>query len=214
MDKIIELKDVSAGYDGRAVVNNISLTICHNDFYGIIGSNGAGKTTLIKVILGLLKPMSGSVDFYKDGLKVNHIDMGYLPQYSTIDKKFPISVFDVVLSGLNDDKTLFKSFSKTERDRTLEIIRKVGLEGYEKRPIGELSGGQTQRVLLARALAAKPEVLILDEPGTYIDKHFETQMLRLLEEANQHCTIILVTHNIDHVIQNTKCNVKVLKIDE
>lgn len=204
MNKIIQLQNISASYDRKVVLKNVSLTVNERDFLGIIGPNGGGKTTLIKTILGLKKTTEGDILFFRDGKKVDHITMGYLPQYSTIDKKFPISVKETVLSGLSSQKSLFKRFTSKHYQQVDEVIRRMGLEGLEQRSIGELSGGQMQRALLGRAIVSNPDIVILDEPSTYIDKRFEAKLYELLEEINHECAIILVSHDIGTVLQNVK----------
>ena len=203
-DEIIRLSGVNAGYENKQVLENIDLTIYERDFLGVIGPNGGGKTTLMKVILGLLKPQSGSIRFFKDGVEVPSISMGYLPQYSTIDKKFPISVYDVVLSGLNRQKSLFRSFTSEQHEQVRRTISKMGLEGMERRSIGQLSGGQLQRALLGRALVSNPQVVILDEPNTYIDQRFQAVLSTMLEEINRDRAVILVSHDIGSVLQSVK----------
>lgn len=201
---IIQLSDISAGYGAKTVLRDISLQVYEKDFLGIIGPNGGGKTTLIKLILGLLTPQSGTIRFFRNGNEVKELTMGYLPQYSSIDKKFPISVYDVILSGLSKQKTLLRSFSREQYDLVREIIIRMGLEGLEDRAIGQLSGGQLQRALLGRAIVSSPDVVILDEPSTYIDKRFEAKLYELLEEINKERAIILVSHDIGTVLQNVK----------
>ena len=201
---LIEIKDLSASYDNKTVLRDISLTVYEHDFLGIIGPNGGGKTTLIKVILGLKKPSSGSISFFLNGKKAEHITMGYLPQYSSIDKKFPISVQEVILSGLSGQKSLISRFNASQHEQVERVVNRMGLEGLEKRAIGALSGGQLQRALLGRAIVSNPDILILDEPSTYIDKRFEAKLYALLEEINHDCAIILVSHDIGTVIQNVK----------
>ena len=195
---IIEIKNLSAGYDGRNVLHDINLTVYERDFLGIIGPNGGGKTTLIKCILGLLKPTSGEIVF---NCKPS---LGYLPQYSTIDRKFPISVEEVILSGLSIQKSLASRFTPEQREKGGQVIARMGLEGLEYRAIGQLSGGQLQRALLGRAIISDPSVLILDEPSTYIDKRFEARLYELLAEINKECAIILVSHDIGTVLQQVK----------
>ena len=206
MDKkpIIRLDNISASYDGKTVLKNVNLTVYERDFLGVIGPNGGGKTTLMKIILGLLSPASGSVRFFQDGREIPEITMGYLPQYNSIDKKFPITVYDVILSGLDKQKSLFRPFSAHQHEQVRRIIARMGLEGLEKRPIGQLSGGQLQRTLLGRAIVSDPEVVILDEPNTYIDKRFEAKLYSLLDEINKDSAIILVSHDIGTVLQNVK----------
>lgn len=204
INPIIRLEHICAAYDRKQVLEDVDLTIYDRDFLGVIGPNGGGKTTLMKIILGLLKPESGRISFYEGGKEVPTISMGYLPQYNSIDKKFPISVYDVVLSGLNKQKSLFRSFSSEQREQVQRVIVRMGLEGLEKRAIGQLSGGQLQRALLGRAIVSNPSVVILDEPNTYIDKRFEAELYSLLNEINKECAIVLVSHDIGTVLQNVK----------
>lgn len=204
INPIIRLEHICAAYDRKQVLEDVDLTIYDRDFLGVIGPNGGGKTTLMKIILGLLKPESGRISFYEGDKEVPTISMGYLPQYSSIDKKFPISVYDVVLSGLNKQKSLFRSFSSEQREQVQRVIVRMGLEGLEKRAIGQLSGGQLQRALLGRAIVSNPSVVILDEPNTYIDKRFEAELYSLLNEINKECAIVLVSHDIGTVLQNVK----------
>ena len=204
MNPIIQINGLCAGYDGKTVLNQVDLAVYEKDFLGIIGPNGGGKTTLIKCILGLHHPLQGDIRFYKDSQEVSEITMGYLPQYNNIDKKFPISVYEVVLSGLSKQKSLFRRYSKEQYEQARQMIVRMGLEGLEERSIGSLSGGQLQRALLGRALVSNPEVVILDEPNTYIDKRFEAKLYSLLEEINQERAIILVSHDIGTVLKNVK----------
>lgn len=201
---LIKLHALCAGYDSRIVLRDVDLTVYQNDFLGIIGPNGGGKTTLIKCILGLLKPAAGTIDFFDDEQQVDTITMGYLPQYNTIDRKFPISVEEVILSGLSSKKSLISRFTAEHREKVQKVVIRMGLEGLERRAIGQLSGGQLQRALLGRAIISDPQVLILDEPSTYIDKRFEARLYELLAEINKECAIILVSHDIGTVLQQVK----------
>ena len=194
---IIEVRNLSAGYDGRKILRDINLTIYERDFLGIIGPNGGGKTTLIKCILGLLKPISGEI-------KYSISTMGYLPQYNSIDRKFPISVEEVILSGLSSKKSLTSRFTTAHHEKVQAVIARMGLEGLAHRAIGQLSGGQLQRALLGRAIVSDPSIVILDEPSTYIDKRFEARLYELLAEINKDCAIILVSHDIGTVLQQVK----------
>lgn len=204
MDKLIELRQVSAGYGNKPVLRDVSLDVWEHDFLGIIGPNGGGKTTLLKVILGLLPPVSGDIRFYQKGTEVSSLKIGYLPQMSLIDKKFPISVREVVSSGLAAEKPLFRNFHPAQKERVEEVIVQMGLEELSTRPIGELSGGQLQRVLLGRSIVSRPQVLILDEPNSYVDKRFESRFYQLLEEINKESSIILVSHDIGTVLAMVK----------
>ena len=213
---IIEIKNLSAGYDSRTVLRNVNLTVYDRDFLGIIGPNGGGKTTLIKCILGLLKPTTGEIlyrvttasnnnpAFLDNSATNSQFSMGYLPQYNSIDRKFPITVEEVILSGLSSQKSLISRFTATHREKARQVIARMGLEGLEKRAIGALSGGQLQRALLGRAIISDPALVVLDEPSTYIDKRFEARLYELLAEINHDCAIILVSHDIGTVLQQVK----------
>ena len=220
---LIEIKNLSAGYDSRTVLRNVNLTVYDRDFLGIIGPNGGGKTTLIKCILGLLKPTGGEI-LYRvattsgnssaphDNSATNsqfstlnsQLSMGYLPQYNSIDRKFPITVEEVILSGLSSQKSLISRFTAAHREKAHQVIARMGLEGLEERAIGALSGGQLQRALLGRAIISDPQLVVLDEPSTYIDKRFEARLYELLAEINHDCAIILVSHDIGTVLQQVK----------
>jgi len=199
MNSIIKINGLSAGYDGKTVLNQVDLTVYERDFLGIIGPNGGGKTTLIKCILGLHQPFQGCVRFYKEGREVPEINMGYLPQYNSIDKKFPISVYEVILSGLSKQKTLLSRYTSKHHEQVKRIIARMGLEGLEKRAIGELSGGQLQRTLLGRAIVSNPRVLVLDEPLSYVDKAFESRLYEIIAQLAQRTTIILVSHEMTRI---------------
>jgi len=204
MEKLIEIKNVSASYNTKIVLNDVSLRVWRDDFLGIIGPNGGGKTTLLKIILGLMKPVCGEISFFDKDRPVSSLKIGYLPQINPIDKHFPISVYEVISSGLTSEKPLFGNFTTAQKERINQMIAKIGLSMYAKRAIGELSGGQLQRVLLARAIVSYPQLLILDEPNTYVDKRFESQFYELLGEINKDTAIILVSHDIGTLIPLVK----------
>ena len=204
MTPIIQLENISAAYGQKTVLQDVNLTVYDHDFLGIIGPNGGGKTTLVQLIIGLKKPSGGQIKFYRNGTLADHISMGYLPQYNDIDKKFPISVQEVVLSGLSGQKKLFSPFTSKHHHMVDETLARMQLTELRRRAIGTLSGGQLQRVLLARAIVARPEVLILDEPNTYIDRQFQEQMYQMLNDINRDCAIIIVSHDIGSILQNVK----------
>lgn len=203
-NRLILLENVEIDYAEKIILHRVNLTVFEKDFLGIIGPNGGGKTTLIKTILGLKKIQKGKITFYKNGKAVNRIGIGYLPQYNQIDKKFPISVKDVVLSGLDTPHNFWKKHTDEQHQQAMATIKRMGLEHLENRSIGTLSGGQLQRTLLARAVISKPDLLILDEPDTYLDKKFEAHLYDLLTQINQESAIILVSHDIGSVIQNVR----------
>lgn len=204
MNPIIKIEHLAAGYEGKEVLHDVNLTIYQDDYLGIIGPNGGGKTTLMRLILGLMNPTEGNINYYKDGKPVKEITMGYLPQYNDLDKQFPISVYEVVLSGLNKSKSLLARFSKEHHQLVADTLDRMQLSDLKDRHIGALSGGQLQRVLLARAIVSKPDVVILDEPNTYIDRRFQKQMYEMLEQINKECAIIIVSHDIAEVLNNVK----------
>jgi len=205
MNKLIEIQNLFVGYENNPnVLTNVNLTVYDDDFLGIIGPNGGGKTTLVKAILGLIKPAKGTITFFENGKKVNSINIGYLPQVKQIDKKFPITVADVILSGLTLKGGLFKRYLSEDKRKVRDIAERMGVENLLSRPIGELSGGQLQRVLLARAIIDEPRLIILDEPSSYVDKLFETNFYRLLADINQKMAIILVSHDIGTIISMVK----------
>jgi zinc transport system ATP-binding protein len=195
---LVELRHVFAGYSGRNVLKDINLHIYEQDFLGVIGPNGGGKTTLLKVILRLLKPVSGIIQYTGKELKNN---IGYMPQINQIDPKFPIRVCEVIDSGLIAGRDQTKKQKKETVDRMLVTM---GLEDLRDKPVGELSGGQLQRVLLGRAIISEPQLLILDEPNAFVDKRFETHFYEILQEINKQTAIVLVSHDVRTVVSNVK----------
>lgn len=201
---LISLKDVSVGYDDRQkVLDHVNLDILPNDFIGVIGPNGGGKTTLVKTILKAL-PYSGEVQYSpvigSDGYRA----IGYLPQVSDIDKSFPISVCEVVLSGLQARKRLFGRYSAADKAKALQLLDLCGIESIVRRPIGELSGGQLQRTLLCRALISDPKVLILDEPANFVDNKFEKELYAILRQLNDRMAIVMVSHDLGTITSHVK----------
>jgi zinc transport system ATP-binding protein len=201
MADILELHDISAGYEGDMVLSGINLIIADLDFIGVIGPNGGGKTTLVKLILGLIKPMQGSIVFHNPGER-NLI--GYLPQVSQTDKKFPITVLEVVLSGLMSMKQGFRAYTRADRDKAMEILGLMGIKHLYRKSIGDLSGGQMQRVYLGRAIIANPKLLILDEPNTFVDNKFEHDLYALLGELNKTMAILMVSHDVGTITSYVK----------
>ncbi len=195
-EPLISLRDISAGYEGKTVVSNINLDVFSNDIIAFIGPNGGGKTTILRILLGIVKPQSGTMTC-KNGLKI-----GYLPQINNIDLSFPISVTDVVLSGQRDGNRLFPSAQV--RNRAAELLHFAQLNDISNKQIGELSGGQRQRAFLCRAIMSNPDVLILDEPVTYMDKVAETNLYKLIPELSKQMAIILVSHDIGTISSYVK----------
>ncbi|HBK33005.1 MAG TPA: zinc ABC transporter ATP-binding protein [Porphyromonadaceae bacterium] len=205
MNKLLEIQNLTVGYDAKPeVLKGVSLSVYERDFLGIIGPNGGGKTTLLKTILGLIKPSVGTITFFDEGTSVPDINIGYLPQINQIDKKFPISVSQVILSGLTPSGRLFKRYTLADREQVKRVAGQLGIEPLLDKPIGELSGGQLQRVLLGRAIIDNPKLIILDEPSSYVDKLFETNFYKLLGELNKEIAIILVSHDVGTVLSMVK----------
>ena len=205
MNKLVDITNLTLGYEGKPnVLTDVSFSISPDDFLGIIGPNGGGKTTLLKAILGLIEPRSGSITYYDGEVRTGSLNIGYLPQINRIDKKFPISVSQVILSGLTPGKNIWRRYSSKERQKVVEVAERLGIEELLPRAIGELSGGQLQRVLLGRAIADNPKLIILDEPSTYVDKLFETNFYKLLGDINKEIAIVLVSHDVGTIISQVK----------
>lgn len=188
--RLIEISSLGVNYGSIEALRDVNLTISSGDFIGIIGPNGGGKTTLVKALLKLLKPSCGEVKYLKKDIRI-----GYLPQHKTLDTLFPISVIDTILSGLQSRNILSRP-SKSDRQRALDIAAENGIAELANRQIGELSGGQLQRVLLSRALISEPELLILDEPTTFVDSKFESDFYNLLKRLSSEIAIVIVSHDI------------------
>lgn len=197
MQKLLELKNVTAGYENEIAIENAGFSIYEHDFIGIIGPNGGGKTTLLKVMLGLQSPWQGSVKYYlsTDGQKLAG-QIGYLPQINQFDDKFPITVFEVVRSGLAIPRKMFYRFRKEDNAKTLKVLQDLGITNLKNKSIGDLSGGQKQRVFLARAIVSDPKILFLDEPNTYVDNQFEAELYDMLHYLNKRMAIVLVSHDL------------------
>lgn len=194
MNKIISLRDINVKFDRKTVLSDINLTVDKGDFVAITGPNGGGKTTLLRVLLKLLVPTSGKVEYFMDGKKCRHLPLGYLPQKTMIDTRFPITVKETVLSGLQ--RGWLGRLPKDAPEKYEAVMKLCGFSDYQSRSVGDLSGGQLQRTLLARAVISNPEVLVLDEPLSYVDKQFEHRIYSIMEELARHTTIILVSHEM------------------
>jgi len=202
MEALIKTENLSVGYDKTTVLENVNLNIYENDFIGVIGPNGGGKTTLLKAIIGLLKPEKGKIIFRKD-IDKRKKPIGYLPQVRHIDRKFPITVFDVVRSGsLMEGATKIKS--KELNGKVDQLLAEMGISDIRDKAIGELSGGQMQRVFLGRALLSDPKILILDEPDTFVDNRFEGELYERLAQLNEKVAIILVSHDLGTISSYVK----------
>ena len=187
---LLSIKNLTVGYGEKPILSGINLDVFKNDFIGIVGPNGGGKTTLLKAIVGLIKPVEGEIFFNT----MNPI--GYLPQMNQHDNRFPIPVNEVVLSGLFGEKGIFKRFTKADFEKAEYWLEFAGLKGFAKKKYGSLSGGERHRVLLCRALISDPDLLILDEPNTFVDNKFEGELYELLKQLNETKAIMIVSHDL------------------
>lgn len=209
MSQII-CKNISLGYEGTTVCENLSFTVEAGDYLCIVGDNGSGKTTLTKALLSLKSPTSGSISF-GDGVTKN--DIGYLPQQTELQKDFPASVEEVVLSGCTS--RLGKRFFMGRRERleAMQNMKMMNVYDLAQKSYRTLSGGQMQRVLLARALCAANKILILDEPVSGLDPTATADLYSTIHHLNKHTgvTIIMVTHDIENALRDATCVLKICK---
>jgi len=202
MAYLFEMHSLSASYNGNIVLKDIEFTVKEGDFIGVIGPNGGGKTTLLKLILGLIKPVKGTIVF-NSGL-IDRNSIGYLPQISTGDINYPVTVRDVVLSGMMIRKKIISHMSVSDKKRAAEIINELGLSEVMDSSLNELSGGQLQRVFLGRAIIGEPKLLLLDEPGNFVDFTFENDFYEKLRVLNKRMTILMVSHDIGIISSHVK----------
>ncbi|BCA80628.1 ABC transporter ATP-binding protein [Desulfuromonas sp. AOP6] len=196
---VIELAQVFFRYDEIPVLDNVTLSIEQGEFLGIVGPNGSGKSTLLKLILGLLSPTSGSVRVFGKQPGQACQKLGYVPQFATFDRRFPISVLDTVLQGRLGKTRSILGYGEKDRQVARQAMAEAEILDLQDRPLSTLSGGQRQRVLIARALACEPEVLILDEPTANIDPRVEAGVFDLLQRLNERVTVIVVSHDIGFI---------------
>jgi zinc/manganese transport system ATP-binding protein/zinc transport system ATP-binding protein len=197
---LVVMHDLSAGYLGTPVVEQVNLSITRGDFVGIVGPSGSGKTTLLKAMLGAVNVYEGEISI--GGRPAGHRDarVGYVPQLETVDWHFPVTVEEVVMMGLAARSGWLPWSSKEHRAAAREVMTRIGIDELRRRHIRELSGGQQQRVFLARALVSEPRLLLLDEPTSGVDIKTRDDVLHLLDELNHSgLTIVLTTHELNAV---------------
>ena len=194
---VIKIEDLDVNYDQVEALKKVTFQVDEKEFIGIIGPNGGGKTTLVKTILGILKPKSGTVKICDKQV------VGYVPQLTTFDRSFPITVEEVILTGHLPKKIkLLQRFSNHHKDHAGRVMKRLGIEDLSGRQIGALSGGQMQRVLIARALMNHPTILVLDEPTAGVDELAKEDIYSMLEDLNKDMTILIVTHDTSQLIQH------------
>lgn len=192
---LVTLSDVGVAYDGCEALQHVDLEIGDKDFLGVVGPNGGGKTTLVKAILGTV-PHTGRITFAPELFRGKERLIGYMPQISDFDRSFPISVLEVVLSGLQGRRGFISRYTRADRSKALELLDAAGVGSTAHSPIGEVSGGQMQRALLCRAVISDPRLLILDEPANFVDNKFENELYHTLHRLNDRMAIVMVSHDI------------------
>ncbi len=197
----VEIENLHFRYDRIDVLKDVSLVLKKNSFTVFLGPNGGGKTTLIKCIMGIQKPQNGSIKIHGTLPKASKNRFGYIPQRLEFDPIFPISLFEFVQQGLLSELPFYGMWKKDSYTKTEEILKKFELEDLRKRAIGELSGGQLQRAIIARAFVSDPDILIFDEPLSGLDHKSAKNIISLIEQLLGKKTIILITHVITHLLK-------------
>ena len=194
--KILSANRLNVQYDKTTALKDVSFELYEGDYLCIVGDNGSGKSTLVKTLLGLIKPKSGNVHFHCSVCKE---EIGYLPQTTAIQRDFPATVSEVVLSGCLNRRKWAPFYSQAEKQRALKNMKRLDIESLKHKSFRDLSGGQQQRVLIARALCASEKVLLLDEPVTGLDPQTTSSLYELIEKLNQELglTIIMITHDVN-----------------
>ncbi len=197
--KPVAIEKLNFSYGGPPVLEKVDLEVGEGEFLGVVGPNGGGKSTLLKLVLGLLEPDSGSLKVFGEAPKKSRRRIGYVPQFSGFRRDFPISVRDVVLMGRLSGRMRPGPYSAADRRAAVSAMKGARVLDLKDRPIAELSGGQLQRVLIARALATDPDMLLLDEPTASIDSSIEESIFDLLRDLNARMTIMLVSHDVGFI---------------
>lgn len=204
MKTFIQLNQVNFSYSNVPVLSNVNLTIDAKEFIGIIGPNGGGKTTFLKLLLGFLKPTSGSITIAGKSPQDCCKEIAYVPQNQRYDKEFPISVLELVLSGRLSKLPWYGRYSAADKEAAVQSLEKVRLADFRNRPFGTLSGGQAQRALIARALVSNPQLLLLDEPTASVDSQAEADIYEILNSLRGKMTILMVTHDLSSAIEQVE----------
>ena len=196
--KAVEVKNLYFKYEKEWVLENINFDLNDKEFLAIIGPNGGGKTTLLKLLLGFLSPTKGEIKIYGKNPKENRILIGYVPQHTNFSLDLPITVFDIVMQGRLKKGKFF--YNKLDKEKAKEILKNLKIEKLKNKKIKDLSGGERQKVLIARALVSEPKIIIMDEPTSAIDIKGQKEILDLIE--NLKITRIVVSHDIKILLRN------------
>jgi zinc transport system ATP-binding protein len=204
---VVQVENVSFSFNHEPIIERANLTIRHKDFVWVVGPNGGGKTTLMKIILGLLQPDTGRVRVFGNDIDSVRRRIGYVPQQPQLDRRFPITVNEVVLMGRLSGGARPGGYSAEDREAARSALDMVDLAIMAPRSLHELSGGQQRRLLIARALACEPDLLILDEPTANLDRAMEAELFDLLRDLNKRMTVLMVSHDpafvsdfVEHVV--------------
>lgn len=200
---LVTLHDVSVRYDGYEALQQVDLTIADDDFWGVIGPNGGGKTSLVRAILGAV-PYTGKIEFAPELFRGKERLIGYMPQIMNFDRAFPVSIAEVVRSGLQGRRGITARFTRSDRKKIDELLDMAGIGSFADCPVGAVSGGQLQRALLCRAVISEPKLLILDEPTNFVDNQFEKELYGMLSELNRRMAILMVSHDIGTITSVVK----------
>lgn len=205
----LKVENLTVKYGGNTALKNVCLEVAENEVMGIIGPNGGGKTTLLKAVLGIISAHEGKIKIFGESATKNADLIGYVPQHAEFDKNFPINVMDTVLMGcVGKGVHPFFAYSKKQKNKAMEALERVGIADLCEKRINELSGGQFQRMLIARAIVSNPKILFLDEPTASVDPASREQIYSLLEELKKDMAIIIVTHDllaISSLVESLAC---------
>jgi len=192
---VLVFQDVCFAYDHEEVLHNVSLNVGESSLVAVVGPNGGGKSTLLRLALGLLSPMRGSVRVFNASPEIARHRIGYVPQHFQFDHAFPVCVLDVVLMGLVNCNSI-GPYRRNQREIAMTALHRVGMVHRARKGFSQLSGGERQRVLIAQALVSNPHLLLLDEPTANVDSHVEHHIYDLLHELNEDVTVVVVSHNL------------------
>jgi zinc transport system ATP-binding protein len=203
-ETIVAFDGVSFVREGQVILDNVNLEVHRHDLTWIVGPNGGGKTTLIRLMLGLLRPTSGTVRVFDQRPERARRRIGYMAQQTSLDPRFPIDVQSVVLMGRLGPDSPLGPFRTRDKQLALQALDTVGLADFAGRPYSSLSGGQQRRLFIARALACEPDLLILDEPTAHLDPAVQARLYALLQDLQKQITIVMVSHDPTFVVDSVE----------